>query len=186
MQCNAVAVTHKPGRTWMVVAHTSVIVIFLQAMAGALCNPDLHEYVSTNDAIASLFWLLMCTLRKKPLPGQSRGPDHPRTALHMAVDLRTAIAKGATAMQHAATTFDAPSPASKDDHGDGAVQLPLDYFGNAAWSLQINACIRSKKGSRHCSSKGAAVARGKSAGNAQVNSKCTGNVKDLLLLFVHK
>jgi hypothetical protein len=30
------------------------------------------QYVSSNDAVSSLVWLLMCYLRKRPLPGQAR------------------------------------------------------------------------------------------------------------------
>ncbi|KAF6262996.1 hypothetical protein COO60DRAFT_1672641 [Scenedesmus sp. NREL 46B-D3] len=44
----------------------------LKATASLYCQEG--QYISSNDAVSSLVWLLMCYLRKRPLPGQARPP----------------------------------------------------------------------------------------------------------------
>lgn len=49
-----------------------VLFAVLQATASLHCREG--QYVSSNDTVSSLLWLLMCYLRKRPLPGQARPP----------------------------------------------------------------------------------------------------------------
>uniref|UniRef100_A0A383V810 Uncharacterized protein n=1 Tax=Tetradesmus obliquus TaxID=3088 RepID=A0A383V810_TETOB len=62
----------------------------LKATASLHCREG--QYVSSNDTVSSLLWLLMCYLRKRPLPGQARPPALQDACLGLAFDLRTASA----------------------------------------------------------------------------------------------
>ncbi|KAF8062026.1 hypothetical protein HT031_004286 [Scenedesmus sp. PABB004] len=96
-----------------------------QATASALCGEG--QWVSTNDALTALVWVLCCALRGRPLPGQPRPPGRLReSCVGIALDLRTAAA---------------PTPASVPGGGEGGEGgLPLSWFGSAAWSVHVRAC----------------------------------------------
>jgi hypothetical protein len=103
--------------------------------------------LSTNDVASSLVWVLMASLRRRPLPGQRRPPDMQHTTFGFAVDLRCASEGGRAAVTAAAaaaaagglSAAAAAAAAAAATQTAAAQQLPPDYFGNAAWSVQAQA-----------------------------------------------
>jgi hypothetical protein len=135
----------------------------LQELAGQQGGGTV-PYISTNDAVSSLVWLLMCYLRKRPLPGQPRPPHLRSSCLGLAVDLRTLSAAASAGPQAPSTlhshsqesALDGPEPAAalggyssmSPGGGDscpskvpveGVGQLSSSYWGSAAWSIHVRA-----------------------------------------------
>jgi hypothetical protein len=77
--------------------------------AGGAAAGGAADFISTNDAVAALFWTTVCQLRSRPLPGTA--PQVGANALGLAVDLRHNGLKG---------------------------HLPANYFGNAVWALYVD------------------------------------------------
>lgn len=102
----------KSGKLSIEVLHLNEEVVKnLKVKAGQLCGPG--EFVSVNDAIAGLVWVLMCQLRRRALPGQKReGTKTPQSSFGLAIDMR----------------------------GNCGDLLPMNYFGNASWAIQVAAC----------------------------------------------
>jgi hypothetical protein len=154
------------------IAYRPFAVGVLQELAGQHCRPS-HDgstvaYISTNDAVSSLVWVLMSYLRKRPLPGQPRPPHLHSSCLGLAVDLRTlSTAAASSGPGHMSTTcagshsqeaaLDGPgsgpavggsslsSAAGGGTDGTNQVpqpgvgQLPSSYWGSAAWSIHVRA-----------------------------------------------